>query len=177
MKLLKRKTQKLLAAAIAHDGKITLYARKRSGAAMKDLPPTGRAAVSDLPTNFSFSVVPGTEAVVSVELSCWRPNYPFVSSFYIGAESDWPFGAGDLPQVGATTPNVGRDSFEFTFNPVTRLVSWTNTGFASGRLQLDDTNLTMTYLSIRLFSATATPQATMELWGGITFGNQTKFRI
>lgn len=177
MKLLQGKTQKLLAASIAHDGKIVLFARRRSGARMKDLLPANLAAVAKTRCRFVCHVEPGSDCLVSLELGCWRPLYPFAMSFYVGEHSDWPFGAGDLPQVGETAPNVDRHKLEFAFDPKARSLSWSNTKFSTGQLQLDDTNLVMAYLSIRVFSATTKPQASLEIVGGPTFGGERTFKV
>lgn len=179
MKLLKNKTQRLLAASIAHDGKIVVYARRRTGTAkgMRDLVPANLSAVTKASTTFSFSLAPGVDGLVSIELGCWRPHYPFVNSFYVGENSDWPFGAGDLPQVGETAAGVDRHRLEFTFHPRTRRLTWQNTKFVSGQLQLDDTNLVMAYLSVRLFSGGTKPQAGLEIKGGPKFAGRNSFEV
>lgn len=179
MKLLKNKTQRLLAASIAHDGKIVIHARRRTGTSrgMKDLLPAGLSAVARTPTRFTFSLEPGVDALISIELGCWRPYYPFVTSFHVGENSDWPFGAGDLPQVGETAAGVDRHRLEFAFDPRKRRLTWQNTKSVSGQLQLDDTDLVMAYLSVRLFAAARKPQARLEIGGGLKIAGQASFEV
>lgn len=177
MNLLQHKTEKLVAVAIAHDGYITPYARVRNGAAMSDrlaLNPNRERATEAI--TFTSKVEPGNQAMVSLELGCWRPSYPFVNSFFIGERSDWPFGEGDLPQVGATSPGT-RDEFNVTFDPVTKKVSWQNTNFAQGSLTLDSANLPMIYVTLRLFRRETTPQAQLKITGSQIFNGKAPFRI
>jgi hypothetical protein len=177
MNLLEHKTEKLLAVAIAHDGSLTPHVRIRKGAAMSERLQLQNPTVRiNQPVTLTAALDAGEQGVASVELSCWRPTYPFVTSFFLGKRSDWPFGEGDLPQVGATAPGT-RDEFSVTFDPATRKVSWKNTTYASGEVTLDPNNLPMVYFTLRLFRREAAPQAEMRVLNGPAFEGKLPFRI
>jgi|GEM_PF-5398390 len=116
--------------------------------------------------NLTFNLEPTTQGLLSFELDCWRPYYPLVCSYYLGFDSDWPFGEGDLPQVGATAPAVPGSRNTFTVNfATTGLITWQNSPYSSGKLALSSPALEMMYVSLRLFRPGTGRQAWLHIDG------------
>jgi hypothetical protein len=179
------RTSKLLAVLIAYDGSITPYVRVRQRGTMREtLNPHEDSVVARQPVNFTFSTIKQNpdglevvEAMASIELTCWRPHYPFVTTAFIGAAADWPFGAGDLPQRGATTPGIMRNEFSISFDPASRRASWTNTDLGRGTLQLDELELEMFYFTFRIYGRTKGNAGRLNITGGWAFQGRTEFVV
>lgn len=166
MNQLKHKTEKLLAVALTHDGYVTPYSRERHGSTMKDKTvPKPRKVHASI--NLVFHIEETSQGLVSLELDCWRPYYPLVTSFYIGFDSDWPFGEGDLPQAGTTTPATpgSRNTFTVNFAANSGVIAWQNSPYASGRLALSTPSLEMMFVTLRIFKSGTAKQARLQIEG------------
>lgn len=166
MNQLKHKTEKLLAVALTYDGYVTPYIRERQGSTMKDRTvPKPRKVHGAI--NLTFNIDAASQGLLSLELDCWRPHYPLVTSFYLGHDSDWPFGEGDLPQAGTTTPSVpgSRNTFTVNFAANAGAITWQNSPYATGRLALSTPSLEMMFVTLRIFKSGSGKQAHLHIDG------------